>query len=89
MYQDTRQIHYGLLSAILHYGAWRTKTFIVGDPNKALYASLAGYAVPAADYRAEAGVLITEMALTSPSLKAVSLYATQFRINTYLSTYSC
>ena len=31
-YQDTKQIQYGLLTAILRAGAGRTKTFIVGDP---------------------------------------------------------
>ncbi|AMB78137.1 ATP-dependent helicase [Pseudomonas fragi] len=63
-YQDTKQIQYGLLTAILRAGAGRTKTFIVGDPNQAIYGSLGGYAVPVADFRAEAGIPIREMALT-------------------------
>ncbi len=63
-YQDTKQIQYGLLTAILRAGAGRTKTFIVGDPNQAIYGSLGDYAVPVADFRAEAGIPIREMALT-------------------------
>jgi len=48
----------------LRAGAGRTKTFIVGDPNQAICGSLSSDAVPVADFRAEIGIPIREMALT-------------------------
>lgn len=63
-YQDTKQIQYSILIAILRVGAGRTKTFIVGDPNQAIYGSLGGYAIPVADFRAKTGIPIKEMALS-------------------------
>lgn len=63
-YQDTKQIQYSLLTAILRAGAGRTKTFIVGDPNQAIYGSLGGYAISVADFRVQAGIPIKEMALS-------------------------
>ncbi|BDB27318.1 ATP-dependent helicase [Cupriavidus sp. P-10] len=63
-YQDTKQIQYSLLAAILRAGARRTKTFIVGDPNQAIYGSLGGYAISLPEFRALAGIPIEEMALS-------------------------
>lgn len=63
-YQDTKQIQYSLLTAILRAGAGRTKTFIVGDPNQEIFGSLGGYAISVADFRALAGIPIKEMALS-------------------------
>jgi superfamily I DNA/RNA helicase len=62
-YQDTRQIQYNLVGAILRAGAGSTKTFIVGDPNQAIYGSLGGYAISVSDFRALTGISIREMAL--------------------------
>ncbi|MCC5882080.1 MAG: ATP-dependent helicase [Halomonas sp.] len=62
-YQDTKQIQYCLLTAVLRAGAGRTKTFIVGDPNQEIFGSLGGYAISVADFRAQAGIPIKEMAL--------------------------
>lgn len=62
-YQDTKQIQYNLISAILRAGAGRTKTFIVGDPNQAIYGSLGGYAISAPDFNALTGLPLKEMAL--------------------------
>lgn len=62
-YQDTKKIQYNLVGAILRSGAGRTKSFIVGDPNQAIYGSLGGYAISAADFRNLAGINIREMAL--------------------------
>lgn len=62
-YQDTKRIQYNLVGAILRASAGRTKTFIVGDPNQAIYGSLGGYAISAADFRALTNIPIREMAL--------------------------
>lgn len=63
-YQDTKQIQYSLLAAILRAGMGRTKTFIVGDPNQEIFGSLGGYAIAVADFRAQTGIPIKEMALS-------------------------
>jgi superfamily I DNA/RNA helicase len=62
-YQDTKRIQYNLVGAILRAGAGSTKTFIVGDPNQAIYGSLGGYAIPAMDFRALTDIPIREMTL--------------------------
>ncbi|MGE0350481.1 UvrD-helicase domain-containing protein [Hydrogenophaga sp.] len=62
-YQDTKRIQYNLVGAILRAGAGSIKTFIVGDPNQAIYGSLGGYAISAADFRALTNIPIREMAL--------------------------
>jgi superfamily I DNA/RNA helicase len=62
-YQDTKQIQYNLVAAIIRAGAGKTKTFIVGDPNQAIYGSLGGYAISVSDFRALTGIPIREMAL--------------------------
>lgn len=49
-YQDTKEIQYFILSKILHAGCGRTKAFVVGDPNQAIYASLGGYAISVASF---------------------------------------
>lgn len=63
-YQDTKAIQYSIVSAILTAGAGKTNTLIVGDPNQAIYKSLGGYAISVADFRAMAGISITEMSLS-------------------------
>ncbi|WP_369915578.1 UvrD-helicase domain-containing protein [Xanthomonas sp. NCPPB 3005] len=62
-YQDTKQIQYNLVGAILRAGAGSTRTFIVGDPNQAIYGSLGGYAISATEFRALTNIPIREMAL--------------------------
>jgi len=49
-YQDTREIQYSILSNIIQAGCGRTKAFVVGDPNQAIYGSLGGYAIPVEDF---------------------------------------
>ncbi|WP_230185779.1 hypothetical protein [Pseudomonas carnis] len=75
-------IQYGLLTTILRAGAGRTKTFIVGDPNQTICGSLGSYAVPVADFRAEVGIPIREMALTRNyrSSKRIISYFSNFNV---------
>lgn len=63
-YQDTKQIQYGIVTDILRAGGGRTKAFVVGDPNQSIYGSLGGYPISPADFRAQAGITIREMALS-------------------------
>ncbi len=80
-YQDTKQIQYSLVTSILRAGRGQTKTFIVGDPNQAIYGSLGGYAMPVADFRAQAGIPIKELALSRN-------YRSSERIISYFSNYN-
>jgi len=80
-YQDTKQIQYSLLISILRAGGGRTKTFIVGDPNQAIYGSLGGYAMRVADFRAQVGIPIKEMELSRN-------YRSSERIISYFSNFN-
>lgn len=62
-YQDTKQIQYAIIAAILKAGKGMTKTFIVGDPNQAIYRSFGGYPIKADDFRIMAGIELTELEL--------------------------
>lgn len=63
-YQDTKQIQYSIIASILKAGQGATNTFIVGDPNQAIYQSLGGYPITAADFQVMACIQLTELALS-------------------------
>lgn len=63
-YQDTKEIQYSIVASILRAGKGNTKTFIVGDPNQAIYQSLGGYPIPAADFKAMAEIELHELELS-------------------------
>ncbi|QFU23037.1 ATP-dependent helicase [Shewanella eurypsychrophilus] len=44
-YQDTKEIQYSIVASIMKANPSKVKTFIVGDPNQAIYTSLGGYAI--------------------------------------------
>lgn len=44
-YQDTKEIQYSIVASIMKGEPDKVKTFIVGDPNQAIYTSLGGYAI--------------------------------------------
>jgi DNA helicase-2/ATP-dependent DNA helicase PcrA len=48
-FQDTREIQYEILSHIFRAGNGRVHGFVVGDPNQAIFESLGGYSIEAAD----------------------------------------
>ncbi|MGY0713300.1 UvrD-helicase domain-containing protein [Azospirillum argentinense] len=79
-FQDTREIQYAILAAILRAGAGRTRTFLVGDPNQAIYGSLGGYAMTRDDFAALCGL---ELAHKSLSIN----YRSSSRIVEYFSNY--
>ncbi len=43
-YQDTQDLQFGILSSIVRASNERSRVFIVGDKNQAIYASLGGMA---------------------------------------------
>ena len=63
-YQDTKDIQYSIVASILKAGKGRTGVFIVGDPNQAIYMSLGGFAITAAQFNAVAGIDLKEMPLS-------------------------
>ena len=62
-FQDTKEIQYAILAAILKASGAR-RTFLVGDPNQAIYGSLGGFAISAREFSALAGIELKEMELS-------------------------
>lgn len=62
-YQDTKEIQYAIFGSILNSGNGLVKTFIVGDPNQAIYNSLGGYAMSCNDFKKIANIEIEEKSL--------------------------
>ncbi|MBB6186674.1 ATP-dependent helicase [Rhodanobacter sp. MP7CTX1] len=63
-YQDTKEIQYAIVAAILKAGESRMRAFIVGDPNQAIYETLGGYPIEHSDFEAMAGIQLKQMSLT-------------------------
>lgn len=63
-FQDTKEIQYAILAAILKASDGRATAFIVGDPNQAIYGSLGGYAIAATDFGERSGLTFKEMELS-------------------------
>ncbi|PAJ73374.1 ATP-dependent DNA helicase [Pseudoalteromonas sp. NBT06-2] len=62
-YQDTKEIQYSIVASIMKANPSKVKTFIVGDPNQAIYTSLGGYAISHTELES-----ITEAPFTKMSL---------------------
>jgi len=80
-YQDTKEIQYAILGAILKASKGKAKAFIVGDPNQAIYGSLGGYAITPAEFSVLSGISFTEMDLSMN-------YRSSNRIVTYFENYN-
>lgn len=63
-YQDTKQIQYFVVASILRAGDGAVKSFVVGDPNQAIFESLGGYPIKFEDFKAMAGIEMTELSLS-------------------------
>lgn len=63
-FQDTKEIQYAILAAILKASDGKATSFIVGDPNQAIYGSLGGYAITAVDFGQRSGLTFNEMELS-------------------------
>ncbi|WP_417203924.1 UvrD-helicase domain-containing protein [Sutterella wadsworthensis] len=62
-YQDTKQIQYSIIASILKAGRG-TKTFIVGDPNQAIYESLGGYPIAFNEFQSMANIELKKLELS-------------------------
>lgn len=63
-YQDTKEIQYAILAAILKAGKGKVRTLIVGDPNQAIYGAMGGYPITASEFNGMAGIDLNEMELS-------------------------
>lgn len=79
-FQDTKEIQYAILGAILKSAGGRAKTFLVGDPNQAIYGSLGGYAISRKDFADLCDLELTEKGL-------VTNYRSSQRIVDYFVNY--
>jgi len=62
-YQDTKEIQYSIVASIIKASQGRVRTFIVGDPNQAIYGSLGGYAITQLELEQLAEVSFTPISL--------------------------
>lgn len=63
-YQDTKQIQYAILGSILRAGEGTLRTFVVGDPNQAIYGTLGGYPIAPRAFADLAGLELDERQLS-------------------------
>jgi DNA helicase-2/ATP-dependent DNA helicase PcrA len=63
-YQDTKEIQYAIIASILRAGGGKVRTFIVGDPNQAIYGSLGGYAITREELEAISGTDLKQLELS-------------------------
>lgn len=62
-YQDTKEIQYSIVASIIRASQGRLRTFLVGDPNQAIYGSLGGYAISLQELEQLTEVSFTPMSL--------------------------
>ncbi len=62
-YQDTKEIQYSILSTIIKSNANKTKIFVVGDPNQAIYTTLGGYPISIDEFSELCGISFKPLSL--------------------------
>jgi DNA helicase-2/ATP-dependent DNA helicase PcrA len=62
-FQDTKEIQYAILGAILKAAGGKAIAFLVGDPNQAIYGSLGGFAITRAAFADLSGLELKEKGL--------------------------
>lgn len=63
-YQDTKELQYMILGAILKTGK-ENKAFIVGDPNQSIYGNLGGFPMDKAQLESVTGLYYDELSLSN------------------------
>lgn len=81
-FQDTKEIQYQIVSAILRAGEFSTKCFVVGDPNQAIFNSLGGYAISLNDISHMTNIAFKPMQLSRNyrNSEEVVGYFTNFKV---------
>jgi len=80
-YQDTKEIQYTIVASVIRASQGRVKSFIVGDPNQAIYGSLGGYAVTKDELEQ-----LTQVTFSSKTLD--KNYRSSRKIINYFQTYN-
>ncbi|WP_030016527.1 UvrD-helicase domain-containing protein [Curtobacterium sp. S6] len=82
-YQDTRDIQYSIISRIIREKECKTKLFIVGDPNQAIFGSLGGVARTADEISALIGRPVKQLTLKNNyrSSQHIVDYFSHFAVN--------
>jgi DNA helicase-2/ATP-dependent DNA helicase PcrA len=80
-YQDTKEIQYHIIAAIMKAGGGEVRTLIVGDPNQSIYDTLGGYPMPKNDMEKLFGFPLKGMKLINNyrSSKRIIEYFEYFR----------
>lgn len=63
-YQDTKEVQYGIIAAIMRAGAGRANAFVVGDANQAIYGSLGGFAITREQFERDCGAQFAPKSLS-------------------------
>lgn len=79
--QDTKEIQYAILGAILKASDGNANAFLVGDSNQAIFKSLGGYAISRAAFGDLSGLALKQMVLTEN-------YRSSQRIVDYFSNFA-
>lgn len=81
-YQDTREIQYSIVSKIIREPHSKSRLFVVGDPNQAIFGSLGGVAKTAGELATLTGRPVSELALRSNyrSSRQIVQYFTNFAV---------
>lgn len=80
-YQDTKSIQYAILAKVLKAGGSKINSFIVGDPNQAIYESLGGYPMEVHEFESLSQKKMKPMELTDN-------YRSSKKIVDYFSNYN-
>lgn len=82
-YQDTKEIQYEIICAIFEASAGKTKAFIVGDPNQAIFKTLGGYPIEFDDFVRMSKLDVKNFSLTTNyrSSKKIVDYFSEFSLN--------
>lgn len=82
-FQDTKNSQYQIVGNILQSNKGKTRLFIVGDPNQAIFHSLGGYSISKDDLENLLGFSVKEMSLTKNyrSSEKIISYFSYFRTN--------
>lgn len=80
-YQDTKEIQYAIIGSILRAGRGQVRSFVVGDPNQAIYGSLGGYSITPQNFANLTGLTLDLRALAGN-------YRSSTRIVTYFENYN-
>jgi len=82
-YQDTRQLQYLIIGAIIRTGSAETKLFMVGDPNQAIFKTLGGYPIDVEELRELTSSTISEhqLSINYRSEERIIEYFSEFNVH--------